>query len=199
MRVLDEETMDRVAEYNIRYPREHGRSPSFRNVMHALGLGSLATVQRYVRALERRGSLELEKDGSIQPLPSLLSGESTIVPLVGEIACGEPNYGVENIEESFALPKALFGDGDLFMLRTFGNSMTDAGINKGDLIVLRRQDTADDGEIVVALVDGNTTLKRLYHRDGKIVLHPENKRMKDIIVDECAVQGVLVGCIKTYG
>ena len=88
---------------------------------------------------------------------------------------------------------------DLFMLRTFGNSMTDAGINKGDLIVLRRQDTADDGEIVVALVDGNTTLKRLYHRDGKIVLHPENKRMKDIIVDECAVQGVLVGCIKTYG
>ena len=128
-----------------------------------------------------------------------MSGESTIVPLVGEIACGEPNYGVENIEESFALPKALFGDGDLFMLRTFGNSMTDAGINKGDLIVLRRQNTADDGEIVVALVDGNTTLKRLYHRDGKIVLHPENKRMKDIIVDECAVQGVLVGCIKTYG
>ena len=125
MRVLDEETMNRVAEYNIRYQREHGRSPSFRNVMHALGLGSLATVQRYVRALERRGSLELEKDGSIQPLPSLLSGESTIVPLVGEIACGEPNYGVENIEESFALPKALFGDGDLFMLRTFGNSMTD--------------------------------------------------------------------------
>ena len=117
MRVLDEETMNRVAEYNIRYQREHGRSPSFRNVMHALGLGSLATVQRYVRALERRGSLELEKDGSIQPLPSLLSGESTIVPLVGEIACGEPNYGVENIEESFALPKALFGDGDLFMLR----------------------------------------------------------------------------------
>ena len=88
MRVLDEETMNRVAEYNIRYQREHGRSPSFRNVMHALGLGSLATVQRYVRALERRGSLELEKDGSIQPLPSLLSGESTIVPLVGEIACG---------------------------------------------------------------------------------------------------------------
>lgn len=198
MRVLDEETMNAVAEYNIGYQKEHGRAPSFRNVMHALGLGSLATVQRYIRALERSGRLTLERNGSIQPLPSLLRGESKIVPLVGEIACGKPNYGVEHIEESFALPKALFGDGDLFMLRAFGSSMIDAGINEGDLIVLQHQDTADDGDIVVALVDGETTLKRFYRKDGKIVLHPENERMKDIVVDECAVQGVLVGCIKMY-
>ena len=84
------------------------------------------------------------------------------------------------------------------MLRAFGSSMIDAGINEGDLIVLQHQDTADDGDIVVALVDGETTLKRFYRKDGKIVLHPENKRMKDIVVDECAVQGVLVGCIKMY-
>lgn len=198
MRVLDEETMNAVAEYNISYQKEHGRAPSFRNVMHALGLGSLATVQRYIRALERSGRLTLERNGSIQPLPSLLRGESKIVPLVGEIACGKPNYGVEHIEASFALPKALFGDGDLFMLRAFGSSMIDAGINEGDLIVLQHQDTADDGDIVVALVDGETTLKRFYRKDGKIVLHPENKRMKDIVVDECTVQGVLVGCIKMY-
>ena len=76
--------------------------------------------------------------------------------------------------------------------------MIEAGISPGDLLVLRKQDSADDGEIVVALVDGETTLKRLYRRDGKIVLHPENKRMKDIIVDDCNVQGVLVSCIKIY-
>ena len=84
------------------------------------------------------------------------------------------------------------------MLHAEGNSMIEAGISPGDLLVLRKQDSADDGEIVVALVDGETTLKRLYRRDGKIVLHPENKRMKDIIVDDCNVQGVLVSCIKKY-
>ena len=66
------------------------------------------------------------------------------------------------------------------MLRTFGDSMKDIGIQKGDLIVVRRQNSADDGQVVVALVDGNATLKRIFHRDGKIILHPENKRMKDI-------------------
>ena len=121
-----------------------------------------------------------------------------VVPLVGEIACGEPIFAVENIEESYAFPKSLFGDGELFMLRTKGNSMIDAGINKGDLVVLRRQTTADDDEIVAALIDSEATLKRLFHRDGKIVLYPENKRMKDIVLESCDVQGVLVSCIKMY-
>lgn len=76
--------------------------------------------------------------------------------------------------------------------------MIEAGINEGDLLVLRQQNYADDGEIVVALIDGNATLKRLFHKGNKIVLHPENKTMKDITVDNCEIQGVLVGCIKTY-
>lgn len=84
------------------------------------------------------------------------------------------------------------------MLRAFGDSMIDAGINKGDLLVIRKQQEANDGDIVVALTSGNNTLKRLYHRNGKIVLHPENKTMKDIVVSNCEIQGVLVGCIKTY-
>ena len=84
------------------------------------------------------------------------------------------------------------------MLHTHGDSMKDIGIKEGDLIVVRRQNTADDGQIVVALIDGEVTLKRLFHRNGKIVLHPENKEMNDIIVDHCEVQGVLVSCIKLY-
>lgn len=198
MRVLNEETKNAVLEYNVRYQREHGISPSFRNIMHALNLGSLATVQRYIKQLEVAGKLTRTDIGNIAPMPQLHSGETTLVPLVGEIACGEPCLEVENIEESFALPRSVFGNGELFMLRAFGDSMIDAGINKGDLLVIRKQNEALDGEIVVALVNGENTLKRLYHKKDKIVLHPENKTMQDIVVKNCEIQGVLVSCIKMY-
>ena len=113
-------------------------------------------------------------------------------PEVGEKAAEE------NIEETHALPQSLFGNGKLFMLRAFGDSMIDAGIKQGDLIVLRQQNCAENGDIVVALVDGKNTLKRFYKKGKKIVLHPENATMKDIIVSECEIQGVLVSCIKMY-
>lgn len=198
MRMMDEKTMERIAQYNLDYQRKNGRAPSFRNIMHALRLGSLATVQRYIKALEREGKIKRTKIGNISPLPQLLNGASTIAPLVGNIACGQPSFAEENIEASYALPKSLFGSGELFLLHTFGDSMKDAGIQKDDLIVVRKQNTADDGDIVVALVDGEATLKRIYHRHGKIVLHPENKEMQDIIVPNCDIQGVLVSCIKMY-
>ena len=86
----------------------------------------------------------------------------------------------------------------MFMLRTYGDSMIDIGIRKGDLIVVKKQNYANDGDIIVALVDGETTLKRFFKEGSKIILHPENKTMKDIIVKECDIQGVLVSCIKMY-
>ena len=198
MRILNDDILEEVAQYNIDYQKEHGRSPSYREIMHALNLGSLATVQRYVRALVKADRIEVTDAGNISALPQLMGGESKVVPLIGEIACGEPLFAVENIEESYTLPKSLFGDGELFMLTAKGNSMIDVGISKGDLLVIRRQTAADDGDIVVALIDNDATLKRLYHKDGKIILHPENKQMNDIVLDKCNVQGVLVGCIKKY-
>ena len=198
MRILNDDILEKVAQYNIDYQKEHGRSPSYREIMHALNLGSLATVQRYVRALVKADRIEVTDAGNISPLPQLMGGESKVVPLIGEIACGEPLFAVENIEESYTLPKSLFGDGELFMLTAKGDSMIDAGISKGDLLVIRRQTAADDGDIVVALIDNDATLKRIYHKDGKIILHPENKQMNDIVLDKCNVQGVLVGCIKKY-
>ncbi len=198
MRILNEETKNAVLEYNIEYQKKHGVSPSFRNIMNALKLGSLATVQRYVKQLEADGRLSRTEIGNIAPMRQLQNGEAVIVPLIGQIACGEPCFEVENIEESFALPRSVFGNGELFMLRAFGDSMIDAGINKDDLLVIRKQESADDGDIVVALVNGNNTLKRLYRRNGKIVLHPENKTMEDIIVADCEIQGVLVSCIKLF-
>lgn len=198
MRTLNQNTLCRMEKYIKEYQAENGKSPSYRNVMHAMGMSSLNLVQRYVIALEREGRIQRTRLGSIELPTQLDKGETTIAPLVGAIACGEPRFEIEHIEDSFELPRSLFGSGKLFMLHASGNSMVEAGIDDGDLIVLRKQDYADDGDIVVALTNGNNTLKRLYHRNGKIVLHPENRTMKDIVVTNCEIQGILVGCIKTY-
>lgn len=198
MRTLNKETLCRIEQYIKEYQTENGRSPSYRNIMHYMNMSSLNLVQRYVIGLEREGRIERTRLGNIEVPYQLKPSGTTIAPLIGQIACGEPCFEVENIEESFALPRSVFGNGELYMLRAFGDSMIEAGISKDDLLVIRKQDHAQDGEIVVALTNGNNTLKRLYHRNGKIVLHPENKTMKDIIVNDCEIQGVLVGCIKTY-
>ncbi len=198
MRVLSEETKNQIAEYNLEYQRKNGLSPSFRNIMHALNLGSLATVQRYIKQLEAEGRIERTNIGNIAPMPKLWGGETVTVPLVGKIACGKPCLEVENIEESFSLPCSIFGSSEMFMLRAFGDSMVDAGIDQGDLLVIRKQENANDGDIVVALVNGENTLKRFYRERGGIRLHPENKAMKDIVVKSCEIQGVLVSCIKLY-
>lgn len=198
MKTLNEETLQRVREFNIAYQQEHGITPSYRQIMHSLNLGSLATVRCYVMELENQGVLKRSEIGKIIPMPKLEKGNFVLAPLVGSVVCGIPNPSEENYEDTYALPTDIFGKGHLFMLHAEGNSMIEAGISPGDLLVLRKQDSADDGEIIVALVDGETTLKRLYHRNGKIILHPENRRMKDIVVDKCDVQGVLVSCIKKY-
>lgn len=198
MRKLNEETIRKMEGYIREKQRREGRSPSFRNIMHALGMSSLNLVQRYVVALERQGRINRTEVGRIALPQRLDTGKVTIAPLVGDIACGEPSFAEENIEANYALPVSLFGSGELFLLHTHGDSMKDVGIRKGDLIVVRRQNYADDGQIVVALVDGETTLKRLFHKDGKIVLHPENRQMQDIVVENCEIQGVLVSCIKMY-
>ena len=198
MRKLNEETIRKMEGYIREKQRREGRSPSFRNIMHALGMSSLNLVQRYVVALERQGRINRTDVGRIALPQRLDTGRSVIVPLVGNIACGQPSFAEENIEASYALPQSLFGDGELYLLHTHGESMVDIGIRPNDLIVIRRQNYADDGQIVVARIDGEATLKRLFHRDGKIVLHPENRQMKDIVVEDCEVQGVLVSCIKMY-
>ena len=198
MRTLNEETLRRMEEYIRERQLKDGLSPSYRRIMHALGMSSLNLVQRYVLALENQGRIRRTRLGSIALPKRLDAGKNKITPLVGDIACGQPSFAEENIEASYALPEAIFGKGELFMLHTHGDSMIDAGIREGDLIVVRKQNTADDGQIVVALMDGEATLKRLFHRDGKIVLHPENRQMQDIVVENCEIQGVLVSCIKMY-
>lgn len=129
MRTLNKNTLCRMEQYIHEFQTENGRSPSYRNIMHAMGMSSLNLVQRYVLALENDGRIKRTRLGNIELPAKLDTGEMAIAPLVGQIACGEPCFEVENIEESFALPRSVFGSGDLFMLRAFGDSMIDAGIN----------------------------------------------------------------------
>lgn len=198
MRTLNENTLNIMREYIVQYQKEHGVSPSYRMIMKALKISSLSMVQKYVMALERTGQIERTNIGNIEtPLRWKKQG-STMAPLVGDIACGDPTEEESNIEENIELPNAIFGGGELFMLRAKGDSMINAGIKKGDLLVIRKQPTAQDGEIVVALTDGKNTLKRIFHRQGHVILHPENPKFKDIVTRDCHIQGVLVSCIKMY-
>ena len=199
MRTLNKSTLEKTKEYIVAYQKENGISPSYRNIMHELRFSLLSMVQKYVLALEKDGKIERTVIGNIQTPVKLKKQGVTMAPLVGDIACGDPTEEEANIQESIELPNAIFGGGDLFMLHAKGESMIGAGIEEGDLLVIRKQNTADDGEIIVALTDGKNTLKRLYHKGGKIILHPENPKLKDIIVKDCAIQGVLVSCIKMYG
>ena len=200
MRTLNEERLCEIERYVIEYQKENGKAPTYRQIMHEMSMSSLNLVQRYVLALERQGRISRTKLGSIDVLPQLKPSGSAMVSLVGDIACGNPTDAIQNIEESYALPRSLFGDGDLFMLRARGDSMIDVGIQKGDLVVIRQQSTAEDGEIAAVLIQDESTLKRVYHDGNQLVLHPENKTMEDIVVDatSCVIQGVLVSCIKLY-
>ena len=187
-----------ASAYQIDYQKEYGKSPSFREIMKEMNMSSLSMVQKYVLALEKAGRIERTRLGNIDVMQKLKPSRVAITPIVGSIACGQPVDAVEQIEESVALPRAIFGAGDLFILHTHGESMIDIGIKEGDLVVIRKQNTAEDGDIIVAMMNGETTLKRFFKRNGKVVLHPENKDMKDIVVKDCVIQGVLVSCIHIY-
>lgn len=198
MRTLNTTTLDNMEKFIIDYQKKKGRSPSFREVMKALNMSSLNLVRTYILALENSGRIERTRLGNIDMLPKLKPSGVAITPIVGSIACGQPVDAVENIEESVALPRAIFGSGSLFILRAKGDSMIEADIRNNDIVVIRQQNTAENGEIVVAMMNGETTLKRFYKRNGKIILHPGNKEMQDIIVKNCEIQGVLISCIKMY-
>ena len=198
IRTPNKDMLDRVERYVEEYQKENGKSPTYRQIMHETGMTTLSSEFRYVNALEKEGRIAKTSQGNIATPKNLRRGGTTMIPLVGAIACGSPTFEVEDIEETYSFHTSLFGDGELFMLRTYGDSMIDVGIRKDDLIVVKKQNYANDGDIVVALVDGETTLKRFFKEGSKIILHPENKTMKDIVVKECEIQGVLVSCIKMY-
>lgn len=195
MRSKDKTLMAAIEKFVSDYTDSNGISPTMQEVAEGVG-SSKATVQRYIAQLCDDGILDYS---GYRTMTSTKTKAAAIrVPVLGTIACGIPKFAEENIEEYVRLPVALFGKGNFFILRAYGDSMIEAGIDNGDLVLIRQQNYADEGQIVVALMEDEATLKRFYPEPKKhrIRLHPENSRMDDIYVDNCEIQGVAVKVLK---
>lgn len=191
-------TQERILAYIEAAIRERGYAPSVREIGEAVGLKSTSTVHGHLMRLEKKGLLRRD---AMKPRAMGLSAaieEPTTcqVPVVGQVAAGMPILAEENVEELLALPKSFVGEGDHFILRVKGDSMIQAGIFTGDYIIVRCQPDASNGEIVVALVDDEATVKRFYKENGYFRLQPENDAMYPIIVSRCQVLGKVVGLMR---
>ena len=194
MRSKDPEIMKRIVDFVEAYHLDYNSSPSLRVISDGVGIGS-TTVYRYLMEMNERGMICYDGK-TIRNEKINKSQRGTIrAAVIGRIACGIPNLAEQHVEGYVNLPESLFGQGNFYILRASGCSMTEAGIDDGDLVVIREQNTAEDGQIVVALVDDEATLKRFFHEGDRIRLHPENPRMKDIFVTDCRIQGVAVKVI----
>lgn len=200
MKRYNEELLNALRGYIIDYQKTNGSSPTYRKIMQNFpnGFTSTSKLSGYINVLCERRLIERDGKGNIK-VDKRFRTETVNAPLVGQVACGEPIEALENIEGSFVLPKELYGDGEFMVLKAQVESMKNVGIDDGDYIVIRRQDTAEYGDMVLAIVGTGGTVKTFYpQKNGKIVLHPENDGYDDIVVDECLIQGVVVGCMKCY-
>ena len=195
MRTKDQGIIADIEKYVCEFSDRYGYSPTLQEIADGIGI-SKATASRYVNKMCEDGIFDTAGRRSITSAKTKV--QSIRVPILGNIACGIPKFAEENIEEYVKLPVTLFGKGNFFILRAYGDSMIEAGIEDGDLVLIRQQNYADEGQIVVALIDDDATLKRYYPEPQKhrIRLHPENSHMDDIIVDHCEIQGVATKVLK---
>ncbi len=190
---------------------ENGYAPSVREIGKAVGLKSTATVHGYLARLQELGYIKKEDNkGRTLTLLKNSSGASfkkerkdfylekelVDVPLVGKITAGEPILAVENVTDTFPIPIDFVGNSDSFMLTVRGESMIEAGILNGDYILVRKQNNANNGEIVVALIEEEATVKTFYKEKDHIRLQPENSTMDPIIVPNCEILGKVIGVFR---
>lgn len=197
MRYKSEATMKRIIKETDAFYFAHHRSPSITELARAVGCAR-STAHGYLREMNEKGLLSYNGESIETTRIRKTAPDAVLSPVLGSVACGEPQMEEENFEEYVPLPTAIFGSGDFFLLRAKGKSMIEAGIDPGDLVVVRKQETAKDGDIVVALVQNENTLKRYYRDEERkqIRLHPENRTMKDIYVKQCKIQGMASHVIK---
>ncbi len=193
---MDENKLIKVMDYIRRFSEENGYTPSVREIGAYCGIKSTATVHSYIERLQEKGYLN--KAENKKRAVTLGKSGSVNIPLLGTVTAGQPVFAYENYEEYYSFPLGEFRGEDLFMLHVQGTSMINAGICDGDKIIVRRQQTAADGEIVVALVGESATVKRLFSRNGKIILHPENEVLDDFVFnpEEVSILGKVVGLIR---
>jgi repressor LexA len=191
-----------IFDFIKRYSAKYGYPPTVRDIGKAVGLASSSTVHAHLSNLERIGLLRRDpaKPRAIELLDRAAAGVRSFVrpglPLVGQVAAGQPLLAEENNEEYVQTPAFAGGDDGEYLLRVRGDSMRNVGILDGDLVVVRAQNTAEDGEIVVALVGEEATVKRFFQEDDHVRLQPENDSMEPIRAREVRVLGKVLGWIR---
>ena len=201
MRSKNEAVFGEIIEFVNRYFEKNGRSPSTREIEGEIGL-SHVTVQRYLQVLRERGEIEYDGHRSIvtEHIREML--DTSRVQMGSSIPCGALDDVIDEEMEHLRLPKSITGEGEFFLLRARGESMIKAGIDDGDLVLIRKQETATQGKIVAFLYDNEqTTLKRYKQTEDAIYLCPENDSMQPIVIKgedrvKLRIQGVAVGIIK---
>lgn len=192
------------------YQRDKGYPPSVREMAAAVGLSSPSTVHAHLNALEERGLIKRDAtkpralevfntDGSSVKLAEVVESPNrgtVSLPLVGRVAAGIPILAEQNVEDTFTLPTEIATDASSFILEVHGDSMINVGIYNGDYIVVREQKSAMNGEIVVAMIDGEATVKTFYKERGRVRLQPENDAMEPIYADNPTILGKVVALMR---
>ena len=196
--MVREEKLIMVMDYIRKFSEENGYTPSVREIAKECNIKSTATVYSYLQKLQDKGYLN--KATNKKRSVTLAKSSGVNIPLIGTVTAGQPIFAYENYEDYYTFPANEFKGEDLFMLRVQGTSMIDAGIMNGDKIIVRRQATAENGEIVVALVEDSATVKRFFRKNGQIILHPENEALSDMVFEDgqVAIIGKVVGLMRNY-
>ena len=190
-----------ILEYIKETILKKGYPPSVREICEAVHLKSTSSVHSHLETLERNNYIRRDptKPRTIEIIDdcfNLTRRELVNVPMIGTVAAGQPILAEQNIENYFPIPVELLPNGQTFMLRVKGESMINAGIFDGDQIIVKQQETARNGEIVVALIDDSATVKRFYKEKGYYRLQPENDALDPIIVNEVQILGVVIGLVR---
>ncbi|MFZ5644202.1 MAG: transcriptional repressor LexA [Bacillota bacterium] len=192
-----------IVEFIKNNIKTRGYPPSVREIGLAVGLKSSSTVHGYLKRLEDKGFIRRDptKPRAVELIGlggRLKEDDINVVPVLGRVAAGQPLLASESHDYSLPLPVSYFGDGEFFMLTIRGESMIEAGIHEGDLVVVRQQPTANNGDIVVALIEEEATVKRLFREKDHIRLQPENQSMEPIITRDVKILGKVVGLLRRY-
>ena len=190
----------RIYSYLETYLRRKGRPPSYQEIQDYFGFRSLNSVVKHLKQLERKGYLESpwgNQKRAFRLLP--LRTTAATIPFLGRVAAGAPIEAVE-MPESVEVPESLLAGGNNFALQVQGESMVDEGIRDGDVLIIRKQDHADNGQTVVAQIEGEATIKKFYQRDGRVELRPANEELKPLVVpaEKVEILGVVIGLVRHY-
>ena len=191
-----------IYEYIEDFTSENGYPPTIRDILSYTGIKSTSTVYAYIEKLEQKGFITKKsgKSRSLQPAARSNSDNEIRVPVLGRITAGVPISAIENYEGyvSFDTQGKLFGKKDLFALKVRGLSMIDAGILDGDIVIVRKCETAENGDIVVAMIDDEATVKVFYKENGVFRLQPQNPTMEPIITNDLVILGQVVASMRYY-